>query len=78
MSSVRILPLSLLDKCIGHKMWIVMKGKREFAGTLRGFDDFCNMVLEQVTEIWFENEERKSRQAESLLLNGHDIAYVTL
>jgi hypothetical protein len=36
------------------------------------------MVLENVTEIWTEGDERKSRQAESLLLNGHDIAYVPL
>jgi len=31
-----------------------------------------------VTEIWFEGEERVSRQAESLLLNGHDIAFVPI
>ena len=55
-SAVKILPLALLDKCIGHKLWIVMKGKREFAGTLRGFDDFFNMVLEGVTETWLEGE----------------------
>ncbi len=62
-STIKIFPLTLLDKCIGHKLWIVMKGKREFAGTLRGFDDFFNMVLENVTEIWIEGEERKSRTA---------------
>lgn len=77
-NKIKIFPLTLLDKCIGTKIWIVMKGKREFAGTLRGFDDFFNMVLENVTEIWVEGEERKSRAAESMLLNGHDIAYVTI
>ena len=34
------------------------------------------MVLENVTEVWYEAEERKSRQTEMLLLNGHDIAFV--
>lgn len=49
MSSIKITPLALLDKCIGERLWLVMKGKREFAGVLRGFDDFFNMVLENVT-----------------------------
>lgn len=38
------LPLALVDKCIGSRMWIIMKGDKELAGTLRGFDDFVNMV----------------------------------
>ena len=45
MSSIKIMPHSLLDKCIGENLWIIMKSKREFAGILRGFDDFFNMVL---------------------------------
>jgi U6 snRNA-associated Sm-like protein LSm5 len=27
-----------------------MKGDKELVGTLRGFDDYVNMVLEDVTE----------------------------
>jgi U6 snRNA-associated Sm-like protein LSm5 len=76
MSSLKIMPLSMLDKCINHSVWVIMKGKREFAGTLLGFDDFFNMVLGGVTEVWIEGEERKSRTSESILLNGHDIAFV--
>ena len=73
-----MMPLALLDKCIGEQLWVIMKNKREFAGKLLGFDDFLNMVLEEVTEIWYEGEERKSNKIEELLLNGHDIAYVNL
>jgi small nuclear ribonucleoprotein (snRNP)-like protein len=29
-----------------------MKGDKEFAGTLLGFDDYVNMVLEDVTELY--------------------------
>jgi U6 snRNA-associated Sm-like protein LSm5 len=43
-SSSRLLPLELIDKCIGSKIWIIMKGDREFVGTLRGFDDYVNAV----------------------------------
>ena len=46
-------PLSraeLIDKCIGSRMWVIMRGDKEIVGTLRGFDDYVNMVLEDVTE----------------------------
>ena len=44
----RLLPLELIDKCIGSKIWIIMKGDKELVGTLIGFDDYVNMVLEDV------------------------------
>ena len=40
----------LIDKCIGSRIWIVMRGDKELVGTLRGFDDYVNMVLDDVTE----------------------------
>lgn len=52
MSAVtKVQPLALIDSCIGSKIWILMKGDKEVIGTLRGFDEFVNMVLEDVTEI---------------------------
>ena len=45
----------LIDKCIGSKLWIIMKTEKEFVGTLRGFDDYVNMVLDDVTEYEGEN-----------------------
>ena len=44
-------PLELVDKCIGSKVHVVMKSDKEIVGTLLGFDDFVNMVLEDVTEL---------------------------
>ena len=32
------------------KLWVILRGDREIVGTLKGFDDFVNMVLEDVTE----------------------------
>ena len=40
----------MIDKCIHSRIWVVMKGDKEVVGTLRGFDEFVNMVLEDVTE----------------------------
>lgn len=33
---------------------MIMKGDKEFSGTLNGFDDYVNMVLEDVTELWVD------------------------
>ena len=38
-----ILPLELLDKCIGSKIHIIMKHDKEFVGTLLGFDEFVSI-----------------------------------
>ncbi|WFD34869.1 RNA-binding protein lsm5 [Malassezia cuniculi] len=68
-----ILPLELVDRCVGSSIWVVMKSKREFVGTLLGFDDYVNMVLENVTE--YEETEsgfRKTRLSRTLL-NGNNI-----
>lgn len=43
----QILPLELVDKCIGSRIWIIMRGEKELVGTLRGFDDFVNIVRSQ-------------------------------
>ena len=40
----------LIDKCIGSRIWVIMRGDKELVGTLRGFDDYVNMVLEDVIE----------------------------
>lgn len=45
-----VLPLELVDKCIGHKLWILMKNEKEFEGILVGFDEYVNIVLEDVVE----------------------------
>ena len=46
----------------------------ELTGTLRGFDDFVNMVLEDVKEIRIRDGERKVVELESILLNGNNVA----
>ncbi|XP_030516393.2 sm-like protein LSM5 [Rhodamnia argentea] len=48
----QLLPSELIDRCIGSKIWVIMKGDKELVGTLRGFDLYVNMVLEDVTEYW--------------------------
>lgn len=47
---VPILPLELVDKAIGSRIWVILRNGLEFKGTLVGFDDYVNMVLEDVSE----------------------------
>lgn len=37
-----VLPLELVDRCIGSSIWVLMKNDREFVGTLMGFDDYVS------------------------------------
>jgi U6 snRNA-associated Sm-like protein LSm5 len=39
------LPLELVDKCIGSRIHVIMKGDKEIVGTLLGFDDFVSILL---------------------------------
>lgn len=52
-----------------------MKSTKEFVGTLRGFDDFVNVVLDDVIEYDVSPDgKRTSSKLDSILLNGNGIA----
>ena len=50
-AATTLLPLELIDKCIGSRIHVIMKNEKELVGTLLGFDDYVNMVLEDVKEL---------------------------
>ncbi|KXJ72167.1 hypothetical protein RP20_CCG018680 [Aedes albopictus] len=68
-----LLPLELVDKCIGSRIHIIMKNDKEIVGTLLGFDDFVNMLLEDVTEYENTSEGRRITKLDQILLNGNNI-----
>jgi len=73
--SSQILPLELVDRCIGSRLWVIMKSDREFVGTLLGFDDYVNMVLEDCIEYSTDAQGvRKATKLAQTLLNGTNIA----
>jgi len=41
----QLMPLELVDKCIGSRIHIIMRNDKEIVGTLLGFDEFVNMVM---------------------------------
>lgn len=55
-----------------------MKNDKEMVGTLLGFDDFVNMLLEDVTEYEHTSEGRRITKLDQILLNGNNITMVSL
>ena len=68
-----LLPLELVDKAIGSRIHIIMKNDKEVVGTLLGFDDFVNMVLDDVVEYESTSEGRRVTRLDQILLNGNNI-----
>ncbi|CAI5757510.1 unnamed protein product [Candida verbasci] len=66
----QILPLEIIDRSVGKKVKVLMTSNKEFYGKLIGFDDYVNMVLEDVTES--DNDE----VVKKMLLNGGHIAMI--
>ncbi|NWS70288.1 LSM5 protein, partial [Crotophaga sulcirostris] len=63
----QLLPLELVDKCIGSRIHIVMKSDKEIVGTLLGFDDFVSILCE------ITPEGRRITKLDQILLNGNNI-----
>ncbi|GMH57189.1 hypothetical protein TL16_g02314 [Triparma laevis f. inornata] len=72
--ATKVMPLELIDKCIGSRLWVIMKNSKELVGTLRGFDDYVNMVLDDVTEYKIVDGVTEKVQLEQILLNGNNVA----
>lgn len=53
-----------------------MKNDKEIVGTLLGFDDFVNMLLEDVTEYETTPEGKRITKLDQILLNGNNITMV--
>lgn len=51
-----------------------MKNDKEMTGTLLGFDDFVNMLLEDVTEVENTPEGKRITKLDQILLNGNNIS----
>ncbi|CAL0305344.1 unnamed protein product [Lupinus luteus] len=64
----------VVNRCIGSKIWLLMEGEKEFVGTLKGFDAFVNLMLEDVTEYEITSEGRKITKLDQILLNGTQVA----
>jgi len=73
----RVLPSEVVERCVNERVWVIMKGEKELVGTLRGFDAYVNMVLDDVTEYEVNANGRVvTNTMEQILLNGNGIAMI--
>lgn len=78
----QVLPLEIIDRSIGKKVRVLMTSDKEFYGKLIGFDDYVNMVLEDVEVITGSEEQGSSETGEGkeivkkMLLNGGQVALI--
>ncbi len=59
-----------LKRLLDKRMAVSLNGKRKVVGILRGFDVYCNLVLEEALEITSKNE---ALEAGTLVVRGNSI-----
>ncbi|XP_041050324.1 U6 snRNA-associated Sm-like protein LSm5 [Carcharodon carcharias] len=50
-----------------------MQKDKEFVGTLLGFDDFVNILLEDITQFEITPQGRRITKLDQISLNGNNI-----
>jgi small nuclear ribonucleoprotein len=68
-----VMPLSLLEKSMDRKVTLLLKDSRLLVGTLVGFDDYLNMVLENTEETMGENVKRIG----TVILRGNNVVSIS-
>ncbi|OKY79189.1 MAG: Small nuclear ribonucleoprotein [Candidatus Methanohalarchaeum thermophilum] len=66
-------PLDILNNSIGSPVLVRLKRKREFRGTLRGYDVHMNVVLEDAEELSSDS----SRTHDTLIVRGDNVVYIS-
>jgi small nuclear ribonucleoprotein len=68
------LPLEVLEKSMNQRLSLLLKDGRAVAGKLSGYDEYMNMVLEDVEEA---NGETKRRLG-TIILRGNNVVSISL
>lgn len=68
-----VLPLNVLEKTLNRKLSLLLKDGRILEGTLIGFDDYMNMVLEDTEELKEDNQRRLG----TVVLRGNNIISIS-
>lgn len=76
-------PTSILSEAVknGSQILIDCRHNKKLLGRVRAFDRHCNMVLEEVTEMWIEHRKKgkpvdKDRFISKLFLRGDSVITV--
>jgi len=67
------IPQEILENMMNKKITLLLKDKRELTGTLTGFDDYMNMVLQDTEE---EMDDVKRRLG-MIILRGNNVVRIS-
>ena len=68
------LPLDVLEKSINQKLTLLLKDGRVVEGSLTGYDEYMNMVLDEVEEL----HEDTKRRLGTIILRGNNVVSISL
>lgn len=68
------LPLDVLEKSVNQKLALLLKDGRSIEGKLSGYDEYMNMVLNDVEETHGEIKRRLG----TIILRGNNIVSISL
>ncbi len=72
MTNVR--PFDFLNDAIGKTVLVMVKGQKEYRGTLKAFDVHMNLVLDQAEELV---DDKVVRKLGLLVVRGDNILFVS-
>ncbi len=67
------LPLDVLEKSVDQKVSLLLKDGRHIEGKLLGFDEYMNLVLDDVEESKEEAKKRLGR----IILRGSNVVSIS-
>lgn len=67
-----VLPLNILEKSLNKTVALLLKDSRTLKGTLVGYDDYMNMVLEDTEET----QGDQVRRIGTVILRGNNVVTI--
>ncbi len=67
-----VLPLNVLEKALNKTVSLLLKDNRVLKGTLVGYDDYMNMVLEDTEETMGDSVRRIG----TVILRGNNVVTI--
>uniref|UniRef100_A0A8R1Y247 U6 snRNA-associated Sm-like protein LSm5 n=1 Tax=Onchocerca volvulus TaxID=6282 RepID=A0A8R1Y247_ONCVO len=71
--TMRAVQLEMVENLSAESFLHVLRSEKEIVGTLTGFDDYVNMVLEDVVEYENTVDGKRVTKLDTILLNGNHI-----
>ena len=68
------LPLDVLEKSVNGKLFLLLKDGRTIEGKLSGYDEYMNLVMEDVEE----NKNETKRRIGTIILRGNNVVSITV